>query len=94
MTLKSFNDGNSDEARQFLLDRRCERNHPKRHRTMKRKKVLAAKKRQRAQTHLAMRAAKIAKYKVAVRRYWAGLGDFPEDFTSRSPMPPSIWLIR
>lgn len=42
MTLSSFDDGDSDEARQALLDRRCERSHPKRHRTQKRAKALAS----------------------------------------------------
>ena len=36
MALQSFNNPNSDVARQHLLDRRCERKHPKRHRTKKR----------------------------------------------------------
>ena len=45
MTLLSFPDPNSIEARQALLDRRCERAHPKRHRTAKRKSRAAAAKR-------------------------------------------------
>ena len=75
MTLKSFDDGNSDEARQFLLDRRCERNHPKRHRTLTRKKAISAKKRARVKHNLATRSRAIAKYKAAARSYWAGESD-------------------
>lgn len=77
MTIQSFNDGNSDEARQFLLDRRCERNHPKRHRTMKRAKGLSEKKRAKVKAYLAKRDTAYAEYRSAVRLYWSGLGDHP-----------------
>ena len=72
LTLKSFDDGNSDEARQFLLDRRCERNHPKRHRTQKRAKSLSKKKRQKIKHRNAVRARDLRSYIEKVREYWAG----------------------
>lgn len=77
MALKSFNDGSSDEARQFLLDRRDERNHPKRHRTQKRSKVISAKKRAKAKARAARNLAAYRDYVAKVRAYWAGLGDHP-----------------
>lgn len=77
MTLQSFDKTDSDEARQFLLDRRCERLHPKRHRTMNRSKRLNAKKRNRVETEMARREAKFKKYKAKVRAYWQGIGDHP-----------------
>lgn len=40
MSIRSFSDPNSTEARQFLLDRRSERKHPKRHRTKKRSRKM------------------------------------------------------
>ena len=77
MALRSFDDGNSDEARQFLLDRRCERNHPKRHRTQKRKKKLAKRKRQKIEHKTNVRLMKSRRYHAAVRAYWRGEGDHP-----------------
>ena len=78
MSRGSFDDGNSDEARQFLLDRRCQRNHPKRHGTTKRAKALSSAKKRRLAHRLAVNQAARAKRQAAVRRYWAGLGDHPE----------------
>ncbi len=75
MTIKSFDDGNSDEARQFLLDRRCERNHPKRHRTQKRAKALSAKKRARIKHKNAVATRQRAKILDAARAYWRGERD-------------------
>lgn len=77
MTLQSFDDGNSDEARQFLLDRRCERSHPKRHRTMKRQKALSKAKRNRIKHKNALRSREVQAYKKKVRAYWMGEGDHP-----------------
>jgi hypothetical protein len=74
MPLKSFDDPNSDEARQALLDRRCERNHPKRHRTLKRAKALSAIKRQKIKAKIIMQAKLRREYLAASRAYWAGEG--------------------
>lgn len=80
MTLKSFDDGGSDEARQFLLDRRCERLHPKRHRTQKRAKRISAKKRSRIKHKNSVRERAVARYKAAVDAYWRGERDHPGDY--------------
>ena len=80
MTLRPFDDGSSDEARQFLLDRRCERNHPKRHRTRKRAKALSVKKRAKIKHMNATRARRLNAYKSAVRAFWRGEGDHPKDY--------------
>lgn len=72
MALKSFDDGDSDEARQALLDRRCERNHPKRHGTKKRTKALAAKKKAQMKAKARARVVSFRQYKAKVRAYWAG----------------------
>jgi len=75
MTLRSFDDANSDEARRFLLDRRCERNHPKRHRTKGRTRRLSAAKRQRAAYNRMLAKAARQRWLAAVRAYWAGQRD-------------------
>jgi len=80
MALQSFDDGASDSARQFLLDNRCERKHSKRHRTRKRQKSIATKKRSRIAHVDAMRSASERRYYIAVRLYWQGLADYPRDF--------------
>jgi hypothetical protein len=72
MSLRSFADSNSIEARQFLLDRKCERNHPKRHRTGKRKGKMSRKKRSRLKHWAAIRAKETQKYRAAVRAFWSG----------------------
>lgn len=75
MGMQSFKDPNSDEARQHLLDRRCERKHPKRHRTKKRsakhRAIRKAKVAARASSKLRERSAMLAK----ARAYWAGEAD-------------------
>ena len=75
MALQSFDNSNSDEARQFLLDRRCERLHPKRHRTQKRAKGLSKKKRAKIKHQAGVRAASFQRFKTAVRAYWSGETD-------------------
>ena len=75
MTLKSFDDGTSMEARQFLLDRRNERKHPKRHRTLGRRLRMKAAKRAKIKAYLTRRDAARAKYLEASRRYWNGESD-------------------
>ena len=79
MTLKSFDDPNSDEARQFLLDRRCERKHPKRHRTLKRRRAAGKKKKAKIAHRLAEKKRKHNRFKARVRAYWAGVGDYPQN---------------
>lgn len=77
MSLKSFSNPNSDEARQALLDRRCERKHPKRHGTKKRQHAIAMAKKQNAALRAAANLDKRRKRLAACRLYWAGLGDHP-----------------
>lgn len=78
MSHRTFNDphGTSTEARQGLLDNRCEHG-PKRHRTKARKKRLSKAKRQRIKHHLVIQKASRIKHVTAVRAYWAGSGDHP-----------------
>ena len=78
MSHRTFNDpnGTSTEARQGLLDNRCEHG-PKRHRTKARRKRLSKAKRQRIKHHLAMQAASRKKYTAKVRAYWQHEGDHP-----------------
>lgn len=75
MTLRTFDDPNSIEARQALLDRQCERNHPKRHRTKRRavKRLLAKKQRVAHKIAINMRAGQ--RYYAAVKAFWAGESD-------------------
>lgn len=75
MTLQSFDDGNSDEARQFLLDRKCERKHPKRHRTMNRAKRISAAKKLRAAHKVAINNIAARRFKNEVRAFWSGKRD-------------------
>lgn len=75
MTLRSFEDADSDEARQFLLDRHGERVHPKRHRTRKRSAKATQARKQRVAHRAAVAAARRAKYHAAVESYWRGERD-------------------
>jgi hypothetical protein len=75
MPLMSFDNGNSLEARQFLLDRKSGRLHPKRHRTLKRRKALSAAKRARVKARLVQRDLERARYLAASAAYWAGTAD-------------------
>lgn len=77
MGLQTFSDphGVSIEARQCLLDKRCERNHPKRHRTKGRAKRLTAAKRDKIKHKLALRQASDRRYDEAVSAYWRGERD-------------------
>lgn len=81
MTRRSFDNPNGIEARQHLLDNRCERKHPKRHRTRKRASKLSALKRSRIAAKLKAQNAKRAKFYAAVRAYWAG---------ERDDLPPQL----
>jgi hypothetical protein len=75
MTLQSFGPEQFDQSRQFLLDRRGERLHPKRHRTQKRAKRNGAKKRARVKHETAVRVARSRKYRALVAAYWAGAAE-------------------
>lgn len=73
MSKRCFDDphGTSDAARQGLLDNRIEHG-PKRHRTLKRRKVRAKKKRQAVKHAAAVQKAKRRRFLVQARRYWQG----------------------
>lgn len=75
MTLRTFDDPNSLEARQGLLDRRTERNHPKRHRTKKRSAKIKAAKKQKAAHRASIKAAAMRRYHEAARAFWTGQRD-------------------
>lgn len=69
----------SIEARQALLDNRCERKHPKRHRTNKRRSKAARTKMNAAKIVAAQRMARKRHRNALVRRYWLGeLGRHPK----------------
>lgn len=72
MAIRSFDDPGSLEARQFLLDRRCERTHPKRHRTAKRSAKARAKRKARALHNLVASRRFRSKYLERVHAYWLG----------------------
>lgn len=74
MSHRTFANANSIEARQHLLDNRCE-HAPKRHRVRQRSKRASAAKRTRVKHALAIYAAKAARYHAAVAAYWAGTRD-------------------
>lgn len=73
MAHRTFDDphGTSLEARQALLDNRCEHK-PKRHRTLGRRKRLSAKKRAKIKQATAVRLAAFRRFKERVRAYWHG----------------------
>lgn len=73
MTIRSFDDANSLEARQFLLDRRCERTHPKRHRTKRRSAKQREAKKIKVAHKLAIKAALAERYHSRVRAFWSGV---------------------
>jgi hypothetical protein len=71
MTHRTFDDPTSIEARQHLLDNRCE-HAPKRHRTSKRKSRQAAAKRA-AGKHIAAMQLVVQRRRLAsARAYWSG----------------------
>jgi hypothetical protein len=72
MALRSFDNLNSVEARQALLDRRCERTHPKRHRTKRRSVKRSAGKRSKARHVAAVRKHERGEFLDASRAYWRG----------------------
>lgn len=76
MSSRTFNDPQSDAARQALLDNRCEHK-PKRHRTLARRKRMAKAKRQRIKLRLEMKIVARRKHVAKVRAYWQNEGDHP-----------------
>jgi hypothetical protein len=72
MTLRSFPSDQYDQSRQFLLDRRCERNHPKRHRTKPLTKRISARKNAKAMHAKLYQKIAQRRFKEAARAYWAG----------------------
>jgi hypothetical protein len=72
---QSFDDPNSLEARQHLLDRRCERKHPKRHRTLKRSRKQREMRKAKGLARAAENRRARAKYAAQARAYWSGLAD-------------------
>ena len=75
MSHRTFDNPDSIDAKQGLLDNRCERNHPKRHRTRKRMAAVHKAKRNAGLLKQAKNAARARRYKSAVRAYWAGERD-------------------
>jgi hypothetical protein len=76
MSHRTFNDPSSDDARQSLLDNRCEHK-PKNHRTLGRRRRLSKEKRQRIKERLAAKVASQRRYNAKVRAYWNNEGDHP-----------------
>lgn len=72
MSHRTFTDPNSVEARQALLDNRCERKHPKRHRTAKRSAKRNALARQKGAHKAAVNLAAKRQRDALVRAYWTG----------------------
>jgi hypothetical protein len=72
MPHRTFNDPSSIEARQALLDGRCERSHPKRHRTAKRKSRAASAKQSAGKHRAAVNAAAARHVKDKAASYWRG----------------------
>lgn len=75
MALKSFNDPNSTEARQHLLDRRCERKHKKRHRTLKRSRRIKAARKAKGVARAGEQRKARSRFLAKARAYWAGEAD-------------------
>jgi len=72
MSLRSFSPDQFDQSRRFLLDRHCERNHPKRHRTKPRTKAVSARKKAKAAHCKLSQQIAQRRFKIAARAYWAG----------------------
>lgn len=75
MAMQSFKDPNSDEARQHLLDRRCERKHPKRHRTLNRSRKVKAAQKRKQQAKMASAKKERSKFLKLARAYWNGAAE-------------------
>jgi hypothetical protein len=76
MSSRTFNNPNSDAARQALLDNRCEHK-GKNHRTLGRRRRLSKQKRQQIKERLAAKIKAYREYKTKVREYWNYQGDHP-----------------
>jgi hypothetical protein len=75
MSRKAFDPhGQSDKARQGLLDNRSEKK-PKNHRTIKRRKSLSAAKRARVKSYLTKRDKQRGEFLAKARAYWRGQSD-------------------
>lgn len=74
MSARTFDDprGMDDKARQGLLDNRCKRAHPKRHRTRRRSKRLAEIKKRQLTHKIGVTAAQNRRFHAAVHAYWLG----------------------
>jgi hypothetical protein len=77
MALMSFGANEFEKSRQFLLDRQCERNHPKRHRTLKRARAKSAAKKAKHKHERIVRENSYREHVKQVRLYWQGLADHP-----------------
>lgn len=75
MTHRTFDNPLSIEARQALLDRRCERTHPKRHRTRKRSIKQKARIKQRTGQRAVIKLAAVREMKAMTRAFWLGQTD-------------------
>lgn len=75
MGLQSFKNPNSDEARQHLLDRRCERKHPKRHRTKKRSVKQRAARKAKSLARAAVKQQERRSFHAKALAYWSGVAD-------------------
>lgn len=73
--MRAFDDPNSDEARQYLLDRRCIRNHPKRHRTGPRKARARRKRKAKVAHANVIQRRERGRFLEASRAYWRGEAD-------------------
>lgn len=72
MSHRTFADPTSIEARQSLLDGRCERAHPKRHRTAKRKSRAQAAKALAGKRKAALNAVAARRRQAIALAYWRG----------------------
>lgn len=72
MPHRTFDDGDSLEARQFLLDNRCIRKHPKRHRTNKRRSRFAMARAARAKVNAGKFLAMKRRRRAMMRAYFQG----------------------
>ena len=75
MSRRSYDDPNTIEARQGVLDNRCENRRSKNHRTRNRSKKLNAIKRARGKAKAAINLVRARKFKAACRAYWEGEND-------------------
>jgi hypothetical protein len=75
MPHRTFDNPNSLEAREFLGDQAHLRKHPKRHRTLKRRRKMSEQKKKKVAHYIDNRDAKLRRWKDGVRAYFAGAID-------------------